>query len=365
MKNGIRLALSDGVEEFLGDENIQVVLKRGRKISTELAIMSAGVRPETKLAKEAGLELGDLGGIKVDEYLKTSNPFIYAVGDAIEVKDFVSGHRSLIPLAGPANKQARIAADNICGRQVKYRGSQGTSIIKVFDLTAAATGNNEKMLKRNGTPYIKSYTKSASHAGYYPGANTMIVKLLFTPDSGRILGAQIVGAQGVDKRIDVLASAIRHKFTVYDLAELELAYAPPYSSAKDPVNMAGFVAGNILNGDVKVTYWDQLDTSEDSIIVDVRTKVEYEKGHYPGAKLFPLDSLRQNLHQLLKDKKLLVYCKIGLRGYLACRILMQNGFDAYNISGGYDLLQAQQYHAEKPINLDEHMAKFEPQDHRC
>ncbi|MDD2497037.1 MAG: FAD-dependent oxidoreductase [Desulfitobacteriaceae bacterium] len=364
MENGIRLALSDGVEEFSGDEDIQIVLKSGRKISTELVIMSVGVKPETKLAKEAGLELGDLGGIKVDEYLKTSDPFIYAVGDAIEVKDFVSGRRSLIPLAGPANKQARIAADNICGRQVKYRGSQGTSIIKVFDLTAAATGNNEKMLKRAGTPYIKSYTKSGSHAGYYPGANTMIVKLLFSPDSGRILGAQIVGSQGVDKRIDVLASAIRHKFTVYDLAELELAYAPPYSSAKDPVNMAGFVAGNILNGDVKVTYWDQLDTSQDSIIVDVRTKVEYEKGHYPEAMLFPLDSLRQSLHQLPKDKKLLVYCKIGLRGYLACRILMQNGFDAYNISGGYDLLQAQQYHAEKPINLDEHMAKFEPQG-RC
>jgi NADPH-dependent 2,4-dienoyl-CoA reductase/sulfur reductase-like enzyme/rhodanese-related sulfurtransferase len=364
MENGIKLALNDGVEEFLGDKDIQVVLKSGQKISAELVIMSVGVRPDTKLAKEAGLELGDLGGIKVDEYLKTSNPFIYAVGDAIEVKDFVSGRRSLIPLAGPANKQARIAADNICGRQVKYQGSQGTSIIKVFDLTAAATGNNEKMLKRNGTPYIKSYTKSASHAGYYPGANTMIIKLLFTPDSGRILGAQIVGAQGVDKRIDVLASAIRHELTVNDLAELELAYAPPYSSAKDPVNMAGFVASNILNGDVKVTYWDQLDTSKDRIVVDVRTKVEYEKGHYPEALLFPLDSLRQNLHQLPKDKKLLVYCKIGLRGYLACRILMQHGFDAYNISGGYDLLQAQQYHDEKPINLDEHMAKFEPQD-RC
>lgn len=359
MENGIKLALNDGVVEFSGEDKIEVVLKNGRKFSTDMVIMSVGVRPETKLAQEAGLELGELGGIKVDEYLRTSDPFIYAAGDAIEVKNFVSGHQSLIPLAGPANKQARIVADNICGRKTKFRGSQGTSIIKVFNLIAAATGNNEKMLKKSGTAYLKSYTHSGSHAGYYPGALTMIVKLLFMPNTGQILGAQIVGSQGVDKRIDVLAAAIRNKLTVYDLEELELAYAPPYSSAKDPVNMAGFVAANILKGDVKVTYWDQLDAFPNGAIIDVRTKKEYENGHYSEAMNLPLDSLRRNLDRIPKDKKLLVYCKIGLRGYLACRILMQKGFDVYNISGGYDLLQAQKYDSEKTLNLDEQMVKFE------
>lgn len=360
MENGIKLALNDGVMEFSGDDRIDVLLKSGRKLTSDLVIMAVGVTPETKLAREAGLDLGELGGIKVDENLKTSDPFIYAVGDAIEVKNLVSGLSTLIPLAGPANKQARIVADNICGRETKYQGSQGTSILKVFNLTAAATGNNEKVLKKADMAYLKSYTHSGSHAGYYPGALNMVVKLLFAPNTGKVLGAQIVGDKGVDKRIDILATAIRHGLTVYDLEELELAYAPPYSSAKDPVNMAGFVASNMLKGDMKVTYWDELDEHQgDGVIIDVRTKVEYENGHHPEAVNFPLDSLRENLDQIPKDRKLLVYCKIGLRGYLASRILSQKGFDVYNISGGYDLLQAQKYHGEKTINLDEQMTRIE------
>jgi len=360
MENGIKLVHNDGVTEFSGDGRIEVLLKSGGMISADLVVMAVGVRPETKLAQEAGLELGKLGGIKVDQYLKTSDPFIYAVGDAIEVKNLVSGQQNLIPLAGPANKQARIVADNICGREMKYQGSQGTAILKVFNLTAAATGNNEKTLKKDGTAYLKSYTHSGSHAGYYPGALNMVIKVLFTPDDGKILGAQIVGSKGVDKRIDILATAIRHGLTVFDLEELELAYAPPYSSAKDPVNIAGFVAANMLKGDVKVSYWDEIDQyNKDGVIIDVRTKKEYENGHYPEAIHFPLDSIRQNLDHIPKDKKLLVYCKIGLRGYLAARILTQKGFDVYNISGGYDLLLAQKYDGEKSINMDEQMTKIE------
>lgn len=360
LENGVKLALRDGVKEFSGDGRMEITFKSGQKVETDLVIMAVGVRPETKLAKEAGLALGEHGGIQVDEFLQTSDPFIYAVGDAIEVKNLVSGDHALIPLAGPANKQARIVADNICGRRTKYTGSQGTSILKVFQLTAAATGNNEKVLKKTGMPYLKSYTHSGSHAGYYPGALNMVIKLLFAPDTGQVLGAQIVGAKGVDKRIDVLATAVRHGLTVYDLEELELAYAPPYSSAKDPVNMAGFVAANILKGDVKVIHWDELDAHrENGILVDARTKVEYENGYYPEAVHFPLDSLRQHIDQIPKDKKLLVYCKTGLRSYLACRILTQKGFDAYNISGGYDLLQAQKYDGEKSMNLDEQMTKME------
>ncbi|MEL7567029.1 MAG: DsrE/DsrF/DrsH-like family protein [Dehalobacterium sp.] len=360
MEHGIKLVLNDGIAEFSGDDRIDVLLSSGQTILADIVIMAVGVRPETKLAREAGLDLGEYGGIKVDEHLKTSDSFIYAVGDAIEVKNLVNGQPTLIPLAGPANKQARIVADNICGRETKYQGSQGTSILKVFNLTAAATGNNEKVLKKTGMPYLKSYTHSGSHAGYYPGALNMVVKLLFAPDTGKVLGAQIVGSKGVDKRIDIFATAIRQGLTVYDLEELELAYAPPYSSAKDPVNMAGFVAANMLKGDVKVTYWDDLEEKHGSgVIVDVRTKVEYENGHHPEAVNLPLDSLRQNLDQIPKDKQVLVYCKIGLRGYLAARILMQKGFDVFNISGGYDILQAQKYDGEKTINLDEQMTKIE------
>lgn len=339
-ENSIQVLTGDAVSEFAGDSQVEVVLAGGSRLPADLVILAIGVKPETRLAVEAGLAIGSRGGIQVNEYLQTSDPSIYAVGDAIEVKDLVTGVQTLIPLAGPANKQGRIAADNICGRQVKFNGAQGTSIIKVFDLTGAATGSNEKTLQRAGIPYLKSYTHTNSHAGYYPGAFTMTIKLLFSPDNGRVLGAQIVGRKGVDKRIDVLATAIRHNLTVYDLEELELAYAPPFSSAKDPVNIAGFTAANILKGDVKIKHWDELNgiAPNKYLLIDVRTDLEFAGGHPAQAVNIPLDSLRSRLAELPKDKDIYVYCKVGLRGYLACRLLEQHGFTAYNMSGGSSLL---------------------------
>lgn len=359
--HGIKLILGDGVEKFSGDNEIEVVLKSGKKVYGELVILAIGVRAENKLAKDAGLEIGERGGIKVDEYLRTSDPAIFAVGDAIEVKDFVNGANTLIPLAGPANKQGRIAADNVSGRNIKFDGSQGTSIIKVFDMTAAATGNNEKTLKRMGIPYLKSYTHSGSHAGYYPGAFVMTLKLLFSPEDGRVLGAQIVGRDGVDKRIDVLATAVRHGLTVNDLEELELAYAPPFSSAKDPVNMAGFTAANILRGDMRVTHFDEIDKlNGEYYILDVRTPIEFEAGHIDGAVNIPVDSLRNRLNEIPRDKKIFEYCKVGLRGYIAYRILVQNGFEAYNLSGGYDLYQAANSQTNNvEIEMNDEMTKIE------
>lgn len=342
--NEVSIIKEDAVSSFREDDGIEVILKSGTKFKVDIVIMAIGVKPETKLAREAGIEIGERGGIKVDEYLKTSDPFIFAVGDAIEVKDFINGNNALIPLAGPANKQGRIAADNICGRNVKFEASMGTSIVKVFDITAAKAGNNEKQLKQWGIPYIKSYTQSASHAGYYPGAFPMSIKLLFSSIDGRVLGAQIVGRDGVDKRIDVLATAIKHGMTVYDLEELELAYAPPYSSAKDPVNMAGYTAANILKGDMKVMYAEDVDKLDDSyFILDVRTEVEYNAGHIEGSVNIPVDALRERLNEIPRDKKIFEYCKIGLRGYIAYRILTQNGFDVYNLSGGYDMYTATNY----------------------
>ncbi|MEW6697468.1 MAG: FAD-dependent oxidoreductase [Bacillota bacterium] len=341
-ENNIEVIKQDAVTRVEGAEPLSIHLKSGKKLAADMVILAIGVRPESKLAKEAGLELGERGGIKVDEYLRTSDPAIYAVGDAVEVKDSITGGYALIPLAGPANKQGRIAADNICGRQTKYLGTQGTSIIKVFEETAAATGSNEKTLKRAGIPYLKSYTVSSSHAGYYPGATTLTVKLLFSPAEGRILGAQIVGRDGVDKRIDVLATALKHGLTVYDLEELELAYAPPYSSAKDPVNVAGFVAANMLRGDAKVIHWDELSANEGSryFILDVRTTVEYEGGHLAGAVNIPLSDLRARRPEIPRDRPILLYCKMGLRGYVAARVLEQRGYQVYNLSGGYDIYLA-------------------------
>ena len=361
LANGIRLILKDAVQSFQGEQQIDILLGSGRQEQVDLVIMAAGVRPETKLAQEAGLEIGAKGGILVDEYLRTSDQAIYAVGDAIEVKDRLSGQNALIPLAGPANKQGRIAANNICGANDKYLGSLGTSIIKVFNVTAAATGNNEKLLQRAGIPYLKSFTHSGSHAGYYPGAFMLTIKLLFSPTDGKILGAQIVGRQGVDKRIDVLATAIKHGLTVYDLEELELAYAPPYSSAKDPVNMAGFTAANILKGDVKVLHWEDLKglAREDHLILDVRTKEEYDNGHLAGSVLIPVDSIRQGLAEIPRDKKIIIYCKVGLRGYIAYRILAQRGYEVYNLSGGYEMHLAEQYKYAEGIDLNEQMTKFE------
>ncbi|MEG6567585.1 CoA-disulfide reductase [Thermoanaerobacterium saccharolyticum] len=340
---GVNLILKDGVKEFHHKEGITtVVLSSGNTLITDMVVLGIGVRPDTKLAKDAGLAIGERGGIKVNEYMQTSNPDIYAVGDAIEVKDYINGSNTLIPLAGPANKQGRIAADNICGRKSKYDGTQGTSVAKIFDLTVAATGNNETILKRAGIDYEKVIIHPNSHASYYPDALPMTIKLIFKKGDGKILGAQIVGFDGVDKRIDVIATAIRSNMTVYDLEELELAYAPPYSSAKDPVNMVGFAASNILKGDIIVFHWDEvkdIDLSK-SLILDVRTDLEYQLGNIKGSINIPVDELRENLHKIPKDKDIYVYCQVGLRGYIACRILMQNGFKSVkNLSGGYKIYE--------------------------
>lgn len=337
----IELVLRDGVKAFVKEEERTLVeLQSGKKLETDLVILAIGVRSETTLAKKAGLELGETGGIKVNKHLQTSNPHIYAVGDAVEIVDFINGSPALIPLAGPANKQGRIAANHICGIEDTYKATQGTSIVKVFDLTAAVTGNNEKTLKKFNIPYVCVHIHSPSHASYYPGATEMVVKLLFSPEDGQLLGAQIVGYKGVDKRIDVLATAIRGKMTVYDLQELELAYAPPYSSAKDPVNMAGYVASNTLMGHHPIIQWYELQglDKESTLILDTRTREEYRMGAIPGSVNIPLDELRQNLDKIedYKDKDVIVYCRSGQRSYMATRILMQNGFSKVrNLSGGY------------------------------
>lgn len=336
-QKGIRLYLSDGAQEIKHNNNKTIIkLRSGEQVEADLIVLAIGVKPDVTLAKDAALEIGPTGGIRVDKYLRTSDPDIYAIGDAVEVMDFVNGHPAVIPLAGPANKQGRIVANNICGIEDAYDGTQGTSIVKLFDMVIASTGNNEKILKKYDIPYIRSYTHSPSHAGYYPGAGLVSIKLLFRSDDGRILGAQIIGSDGVDKRIDVLSTAIRAGLTVYDLEELELAYAPPFSSAKDPVNMAGYVAANILKGDHLVIYWDEIDDlTDEQVIVDVRTGAEYGQGAIPGAWNIPLDTLRDRIDELPRDKEIIIYCRVGLRGYLAARILMQNGFKVRNLSGGY------------------------------
>lgn len=336
---GAGLLLEDGVKSLKHYNGYsEVELNSGKKIKTDMIALGIGVRPEVNLAKAAGLELGERGGIKVDKTLRTSNADIYAVGDAVEVIDYVNGKPTLIPLAGPANKQGRIAANNVCGMNEEYEGTQGTSVLKVFDLTIASTGNNEKLLKRFNIPYEKSYTHSASHASYYPGSSTIAMKLMFSPEDGRILGAQAVGFDGVEKRVDVLATAIRAGMTVYDLEKLELSYAPPYSSAKDPVNMAGYVASNILKGACSIIHWhdiEKLDKNK-SILVDVRTPMEFELGTIEGAVNIPVDEIRNRLGEFPKDKEIIIFCRVGLRGYLAARILMQNGYDKVkNLSGGY------------------------------
>ena len=336
---GVGLHLEDGVSRFEEkDGGVTVHLRSGKQIATDMVLLSIGVRPETKLAKEAGLAIGERGGIAVNDYMQTSDADIYALGDATEVKNLVTGQPSLIPLAGPANKQGRIVADNIIfGNKKKYAGSIGTSIAKVFDLTVAATGANAKLLQRNNNPYTSSYTHGASNAGYYPGAVPMSIKILFDPENGKLLGAQIVGFNGVDKRIEMLEQVIQRGGTVYDLTELEHAYAPPYSSAKDPVNMAGFVAENILKGKSKIIQWRELaELPADTIRIDVRTRDEHKLGSIPGFINIPVDELREHLDELPKDKLIVVSCAVGLRGYLAYRILVQNGFkNVRNLSGGY------------------------------
>lgn len=336
---GVGLHLEDGVSRFEEkDGGVTVHLRSGKQIATDMVLLSIGVRPETKLAKDAGLAIGERGGIAVNDYMQTSDADIYALGDAVEVRHLVTGQPALIPLAGPANKLGRIVADNIVfGNKKKYPGSIGTSIAKVFDLTVAAAGANAKLLQQNNIPYISSYTHGASHAGYYPGAVPLSIKILFAPENGKLLGAQIVGFNGVDKRIEMLAQVIQRGGTVHDLAELEHAYAPPYSSAKDPVNMAGFVAENILNKKSRIIQWRELaELPADTIRIDVRTHDEYKLGTIPGFINIPVDELREHLDELPKEKPIVVTCAVGLRGYLAYRILVQNGFKhVRNLSGGY------------------------------
>ncbi|MFO7838041.1 MAG: FAD-dependent oxidoreductase [Desulfosalsimonadaceae bacterium] len=341
-EKGVNLILGDGIASFEEkDGGLIVHTEKGETVAADMAVLSIGVKPECHLARDAGLEIGELGGIRVDDTMQTSDPNVYAVGDAVEVKDFGSGHSTMTPLAGPANKQGRIAADNVMGRRSNFRGTIGTSVVKLFDQTVASAGAGEKTLQRRGIPYYVSYSHSGSHASYYPGAEMMAVKLLFSPGSGKILGAQIVGGEGVDKRIDVLATAIHGSMTVFQLEELELAYAPPYGSAKDPVNMAGFVAANLMKGDVKKVDWNQYNDldPETDVLLDVRDKDELEEsGEIPGALNIPVNELRNRLPELDKSKRYIPFCAIGLRGYIAYRMMKQHGFHVRNLNGGYKTL---------------------------
>ena len=336
---GIRCELENGVTSFSQrGEKIIVSTTKGHEIECDMVISSIGVKPESRLAREAGLEIGVTGGIKVNDGMQTSDPHIYAVGDAVEVIDFVTGLPTKTAFAGPANKQGRIAADNALGRKSVFRGTLGASVVKIFDVVVARTGASEKELERHNIPYLASYTHSDSHDSYYPGGTAMAIKLIFSADRGKLLGAQIVGRDGVDKRIDILATAIRGNMTVFDLEELELAYAPPFSSAKDPVNIAGFVSANILKGDMEAIYWNQLDNPNNGevVLIDLRDQDELEEtGMIDGALHVPLDSLRQKLPEFQKDKTYITLCAGGLRAYLGYRILTQNGFRAATLSGGY------------------------------
>lgn len=345
LDHGVELHLGVSVTAFEEPRGatgpLTVWLTGGQSLECDLAILAIGVRPEVKLAREAGLEIGPTGGIAVDEHMRTSDADIYAVGDAAEVRNFVTNQASLVPLAGPANRQGRIAADNIAGRPSTYKNTQGTAICKVFDLAVGMTGLSEKALKKAGMAYEKVYVHPSSHAGYYPGSSAVSLKLLFAPDTGKILGAQAVGTKGIDKRIDVLAVALRAGMTVYDLEDLELSYAPPYGSAKDVINYAGFTAANALRGDVKLCHSPAMDApAANQLLLDVRTPAEVEAGTIAGARNIPLDELRPRLSELPRDKELLVFCQQGLRGYLACRILSQNGFACRNLTGGYKTYRA-------------------------
>ena len=336
---GVTLLLGQSAESIeQSADGLIVCLNSGQRLTAQLVIFGIGVRPENKLAVDAGLEVGPRGGIRVNDYLQTSDPEIYAVGDAIEVNDVISGDKTQVPLAGPANRQGRIAADNVFGRSMKYRGTQGTAILGFFDRTAATTGASEKVLRRANRPFRKVYIHPAHHAGYYPGAEAMVLKLLFDPTTGQILGAQGAGGAGVDKRIDILAVAIQAKMTVFDLEEMELSYAPQFGSAKDPINMLGFVAGGLLRGEHPQFDLETVLAAEGAdkpFLLDVRTRQEFANGHIPGAVNIPVDDLRSRLQELPQDRKIAVYCQVGQRGYLATRILMQKGFSVANIGGGY------------------------------
>ena len=351
-RKGVKLYLGQAVEAFgRTDAGLEVAFKSGIRLHVDMVLLSIGVRAETRLASEAGLKLGEMRGIYVNEYLQTSDENVYAVGDAIEYPHPITGKPWLNFLAGPANRQARIVADNIVfGNRVKYEGSIGTSIAKVFDLTVASTGLPAKRLKQMGIEYLASTTHSASHASYYPGASQMSIKITFSPKDGKLYGAQIVGCDGVDKRIDEFALIIKQGGTVYDLTRIEQAYAPPFSSAKDPVAIAGYVAGNILSGKMTPLYWRELKDADLSgvTLVDVRTKNEFESGAIPGAINLPLDELRGRMEEISRDKPVWIYCGVGLRGYLASNILKDNGFkEVRNLSGGIKTYKA----ATKPVGL--------------
>ena len=339
--HGVQILLNANTEKLtINGEQISLETDNGNKLNADMVVVSVGVTPENTLAKKAGLALGVKGAIKVNAKMQASVPDISAVGDAVEVKHFITEQDSLVSLAGPANKQGRIVADNICGLNSEYKGSQGSSVLKLFDMTVATTGINERQAKESGIEYEKVILTQNSHAGYYPNATAMTVKLLFGKETYKILGAQIVGYDGVDKRIDVIATAIRAGMKADELKDLDLAYAPPYSSAKDPVNMAGFVADNIKNGVVKQFYYEEipaLKERKDVILLDTRTPFEYMRGCADGFINIPLDDLRERLGELDRKKKIYVMCQSGLRSYLATRILTQNGFDSYNFAGGFRL----------------------------
>tara|TARA_R110001583_G_scaffold6618_5_gene33605 strand:+ start:35080 stop:36783 length:1704 start_codon:yes stop_codon:yes gene_type:complete len=316
--------------------NLTLSLNNGETLDTDILIMAIGVKPEIALASNAGLEIGALGGIKTNAQLQTSDAAIYAVGDAIETQDFVTGKASLVPLAGPANRQGRMAADNMFGRNESYQGTQGTAICKIFDLAIASTGKNEKQLIKDNITFEKVYVHTASHASYYPGAEIVSFKMLFDPISGKILGAQAVGKDGIDKRIDIMAVAQRAGMTVDQLQHIELTYAPPFGSAKDVINQAAFVANNIIKGDAKAIHFDEIDNLTDQqVLLDVRNPGELENGFIEGAINIPVDQLRHRLNELPKDKEIIIYCQVGLRGNVAYRQLVNNGFKARNLIGGY------------------------------
>ena len=343
-KHGVKLALGHTVEGFEETEDgVQVLLKDEAPLRADMVVLAIGVTPDTRLAKEAGLELGVKGSILVNDKMETSSPDIYAVGDAVQVKHFVTGQETLISLAGPANKQGRIAANNICGMDSHYPGSQGSSIVKVFDMTAAATGINETTAKSAGLDVDKVILSPMSHAGYYPGGKVMTMKVVFEKETYRLLGAQIVGYEGVDKRIDVLATAIHTGMKATELAELDLAYAPPYSSAKDPVNLAGFMIENIENGILKQFHIEEIQhlPKDGSVtLLDTRTPGEYQRGHVDGFQNIPVDVLREHLDEIEKGKPVYVICQSGLRSYISTRILTGNGYDVYNFSGGFRFYDA-------------------------
>jgi NADPH-dependent 2,4-dienoyl-CoA reductase/sulfur reductase-like enzyme/rhodanese-related sulfurtransferase len=334
--HGVSLRLCDGVAGFenTADGKLAVSTKSGTRFPADLVVLSIGVRPETKLAKDAGLELGARGGIRVDESMRTSDPNIWAVGDAVETRDVVTGEWGIVPLAGPANRQGRVAADSICGRHANFRGVQATAVCGVFGMTVAMTGANEKTLRRLGINYERIYLHPGHHVGYYPGAKPIAMKLLFAPNDGRIFGAQALGEEGVEKRIDVIAMAIQNRATVFDLEEAELCYAPQFGAAKDPVNVAGMIAANVLRGDVPLARWEDVPTTG-ALLLDVRDPGEFSAGHVDGAVNVPLPELRRRLGELPRERELWLYCGVGQRSYYALRILRQLGFNARNLPGGF------------------------------